>query len=482
LVFTCYLLPETIYCAKNNWGFGLNAFLRGETKKKEGTIGVKVLVLRKTSRFRMNLLSAVNLLLTTLLAANYAFSQPVNDACSNATALCPNVPVSATNQGATATVCPNCEDDFSFCFSGTHSVWFTFTTNTTGGDISIDFFNMNFIVQAGRGTELQASILEASIPCNSATYTAVGSCEVGASSNFSVTALALPPNTTYYVVVNGAENGTATLPAEASFDIVATGSGMPRLPPFSSIGGPTALCPKEPVSFFAYVDNCTDTTAFTWKVNGEITAVTTGNIWQTSGIEDGDVITMECSCFTNCPQALSAQLGPISVENLLVNAGADQTIASDESTTLFGATNGATWYWTPASTLANPTALQTIAIPESTTTYFLTATSPTGCTLSDDVVITVGGQFIVPGSFTPNGDGVNDSWIISGIDQYPNAHVTIYSRWGQEIMDLVGYSSQKSWDGTHNGKNVDDGTYFYIIELRDEEESEPIKGFVMVVR
>lgn len=429
----------------------------------------------------MSILSPVNLLLTALLGVNFSFAQPVNDACGNAIPLCPNTSVSGTNLNATATVCPDCEDDFTFCFSGTNSTWFTFTTNTTGGDVSISFSAVSFNVQSNRGTELQAQIIEVAVPCNASAFTAIGNCEAGAIGNFILTASALPANTTYYVVVNGAKNNGAALPAEATFEVIATGTGIDRTAAFSSISGPQNLCPGQAVTYSAHVDNCTDTSAFAWQVNGQLVAVTSGNSWQTSGMQNGDVITMECSCFTDCPQSLTSQLGPVSVESLTVNAGPDQMIPSGETALLSGTTNGTSWYWTPGASLANPASLQTAAIPQSTTTYFLTASS-SGCTLSDEVVITVAGQFIIPGSFTPNGDGVNDTWLISGIDQYPNTHVTIYSRWGQEIADLVGYSSQKRWDGTNNGKNVDDGTYFYIIDLRDGTNGEPIKGFVMVIR
>lgn len=424
----------------------------------------------------------VNLLLMTLFGGMFAWSQPANDGCNQAIPICPSVSLTASNQSATSTVCPDCEDDFTFCFSGDNSVWFTFQTNATGGTVSVDFSNLNFVIQANRGNLLQATILQATVPCDASSYTAIGNCEIGAGANFSLVAAGLLPLTTYYVVVNGALNGGATLPAEATFDLFASGTGIDRVPAGMSISGPsTNLCPNEPVTFLANVSNCTDTTAFQWFVNGALTATTTGSFWQTSSIQNGDLVTLQCSCFTDCPQALSAQAGPYSVENLFVDAGLDQNITSGESVILSGTTNGVTYLWTPASTIASPTSLQTIALPQTTTTYFLTASS-LNCTLSDEVVITITDQFVIPGSFSPNDDGVNDTWVIKGIDLYPNAKVTIYDRWGQEILDVVGYSASKSWDATHNGRKVTDGTFYYIIDLRDPAYDEPFKGFVTVIR
>jgi gliding motility-associated-like protein len=424
----------------------------------------------------------VNLLLTALLAAFTIGAQPVNDACGSALPLCPNIPLSATNQGATATTCPFCEDDFTFCFSGTNTVWFSFNTNATGGMVNIDFSNLNFVVQANRGTQLQATIFSATVPCDGGTYTALGNCVATATGNFTLTANSLTALTTYYVVVNGATNGGAVLPAEASFDLVASGPGIDRLPAGIAILMPGGtLCPNNPTTILAPLDNCTDTTDFTWYLNGVVAAVTSENMWQTSELQDGDSISVECSCFTDCPQEMVAWYSPVSVEDLFVNAGPDQSIEPGESVVLSGSSNGITYSWTPSNSVASPDQLQTVAIPPSTTTYFLTASSA-NCTLSDDVTITVTDQFTIPGSFSPNGDGTNDKWIIKGIDEYPNALVQIFDRWGQEMLNVSGYSSQKSWDGTHNGKEVTDGVYFYIIDLRDKAYPDPFKGNITIIR
>lgn len=423
----------------------------------------------------------VNLLLMVFFAIGGLLAQPQNDGCNSPLPLCPSVQINASNQGATATVCPDCEDDFTFCFSGDNTVWFTFETNTTGGDVTVDVSNLNFVIQANRGTQLQAVIVSATVPCDASSYTQVGNCEAGAAGNFSLNAVGLPPSTTYYVIINGAQNGGATLPAEADFDIVASGTGIDRVPAGLSITGPGLVCPELPVTFLANLSNCVDTSAFSWYINGNLAGVTTEGFWQTSSLEDGDVITLECSCFLDCPQDLLQQFGPVTVENLFVNAGPDQEILSGESVVLNGSTNGISYYWTPAANLSDPTSLTTFALPETTTTYFLTASSA-NCSLSDDVTITISDQLTIPGSFSPNDDGTNDTWVIKGIDAFPDAQVTIFDRWGQQIFEAVGYSAAKSWDGKHNGRNVTDGVYYYILDVRSDLYKEPFKGFVTVLR
>ncbi|MEJ5268080.1 MAG: gliding motility-associated C-terminal domain-containing protein [Bacteroidales bacterium] len=83
----------------------------------------------------------------------------------------------------------------------------------------------------------------------------------------------------------------------------------------------------------------------------------------------------------------------------------------------------------------------------------------------------------IPNAFTPNEDGVNDTWIIENIHLYPNAYIHVYNRWGQIIFEAKG--SDDPWDGKFNGRYVPVGTYLYIIELFNG--TKPKTGTVTVV-
>jgi gliding motility-associated-like protein len=74
----------------------------------------------------------------------------------------------------------------------------------------------------------------------------------------------------------------------------------------------------------------------------------------------------------------------------------------------------------------------------------------------------------VPSAFSPNGDGVNDIWVINGILSYPGSILEIFNRWGEKVFEAAGY--QNNWNGTFNGKRLPDGTYFYILDLRSPAE------------
>lgn len=425
---------------------------------------------------------AVKVLLISFLSVLEGFSQLPNDACATATPLCPNVSTSGSNIGATATVCPSCEDNFTFCFSGTNSVWYQFTTNVTGGTVNFTFSNLLFNLQPNRGTELQAAIVQAIVPCDAATYTLISNCEAGSATGFTLTAAGLPASTTYYLVVNGAKNAGATLSAEATFDLVGSGTGFDRPPPAISIGGPTiTICPQTPASFTTYLTNCTDTSDFYWSVNGVLRAVTQSSLWLTSELKDGDIVSVVCSCFDICPDTLTFSYPAVSVDPLTVDAGPDQTIQAGGSIQLAGTSNGTDFMWNPAQTLNTPYSISTYATPEETTVYTLTAMNA-NCSLSDELTVFVSNNLNIPGSFSPNGDGHNDKWIIEGIDFYPDAQVVIYDRWGQKIAEIAGYSFTKAWDGTNKGKPVSDGVYFYSLDLRQNNDTKPLKGSITVIR
>lgn len=417
-----------------------------------------------------------------MLFVTKSLAQPQNDGCNLAIPLCPNTTISGTNWGATSTVCPNCEDDFTFCFSGENTVWYTLQTNTTGGDLTINLNNIAFNPQVGLGTELQAALVQATIPCDAASYTLISNCVSNATTNITLTAFGLPANTTYYLIVNGAKNGGATAPAEATFDITASGTGFDRLPTGISITGPSyTICPNKPTPINTYVVNCNDTSDFTWYVNGQQRAVTQEAFWITSSLQNGDVVSVSCTCFTNCKDTLTATLSPIIVDSLMVEAGEDVYIHAGESVLLSGTSNGFDFTWYPSELVNTPYSLTTYASPEQTTTYTITALD-SFCSISDEVTVHVIDALTIPGSFSPNGDGTNDTWVIEGIEFFPDSNVLIYDRWGQVVADITSYSKAKAWDGTWKGKPLSDGVYFYSLDLRQNNGNKPLKGSVTIIR
>lgn len=68
--------------------------------------------------------------------------------------------------------------------------------------------------------------------------------------------------------------------------------------------------------------------------------------------------------------------------------------------------------------------------------------------------------------FSPNGDGINDSWVIVNILKHPNNQVWIYNRSGRIILNKNSY--QNDWTGTMNGNDLPEGNYFYRIDKESD--------------
>ncbi|MBK1438897.1 gliding motility-associated C-terminal domain-containing protein, partial [Parapedobacter sp. ISTM3] len=91
------------------------------------------------------------------------------------------------------------------------------------------------------------------------------------------------------------------------------------------------------------------------------------------------------------------------------------------------------------------------------------------------VRITVTG-FHIPNIITPNGDGLNDRFVIIGLSDYDNAEVVLFNRWGNEVYRSRNY--QQDWDG----QGLNEGTYYYFITLRKDGQETVHKGWVLVKR
>ena len=73
--------------------------------------------------------------------------------------------------------------------------------------------------------------------------------------------------------------------------------------------------------------------------------------------------------------------------------------------------------------------------------------------------------------FTPNGDNINDTWQIDGIDLYPDARIRVFNRWGQLIYESEG--DYTPWDGIGQINIADQeiATYYYVIDLNINDKN-----------
>ena len=107
------------------------------------------------------------------------------------------------------------------------------------------------------------------------------------------------------------------------------------------------------------------------------------------------------------------------------------------------------------------------------------AENPGGCEVIKPVEVVVAEPpFVAPNVFSPNGDGVNDTWEIKNISSYPGCTVEIFNRYGTGVYFSYGYPVP--WDGKYKGADVPVGTYYYVIKTASG--SQPVTGFVAIIR
>ncbi len=90
-------------------------------------------------------------------------------------------------------------------------------------------------------------------------------------------------------------------------------------------------------------------------------------------------------------------------------------------------------------------------------------------------------ECMAPSIITPNGDGMNDAFVIpcfAQADRFPVNVVSIYNQWGDEVYHAEPY--QNDWYGTFNGEELPAGTYFYLIDLGSGDK--PMSGYLIIQR
>lgn len=114
-------------------------------------------------------------------------------------------------------------------------------------------------------------------------------------------------------------------------------------------------------------------------------------------------------------------------------------------------------------------------------TYTVNVTDSKNCLVTQEYLLEslIDKCIAIPNAFTPNNDGLNDKWRIRSIELFPNAEVTIFTKWGEKIYHAKG-ANIEPWDGKFKGKDLPNATYYYVLDMGDG--SEPEKGSVTIAR
>lgn len=145
-----------------------------------------------------------------------------------------------------------------------------------------------------------------------------------------------------------------------------------------------------------------------------------------------------------------------------VNAGPDATFNADEPMHLYGSGTG-TLKWIEGEKVICQVCPTTQIMPENSGCYKLLATSDFGCKSSDEVCITVtkNHNIYIPSVFTPNGDGLNDVFLVYGTG-FKEITVSVFDRWGEKLF--LTEDQTIGWDGTYKGVLSKEDVYTYLVE------------------
>jgi gliding motility-associated-like protein len=234
--------------------------------------------------------------------------------------------------------------------------------------------------------------------------------------------------------------------------------------PFADLGEDTPICLGDTILLQAPEG------PFTYLWNGE-----PGGSYLT--IESGGTYALEVS--NQCGTA-SDQVVITEYKKPEVDLGDDRILQAGDAIELDGGTGFDAYLWQDGSTGRYFLLTYENASPENPFYYVEVTDGP--CKNSDTIKISLL-EVKIPNVFTPNGDGVNDTfspleegW--SGVNRH---HIEVYNRWGEMVWESDHFEA--GWDGKQNGANVSDGIYFWILEIYYGEDglAQTLKGTVTIL-
>lgn len=164
------------------------------------------------------------------------------------------------------------------------------------------------------------------------------------------------------------------------------------------------------------------------------------------------------------------------------DAGPDKAVMKGAYINLEGSINGeyADFYWTPSTGLSNIRSLTPSVYAMNDITYQLIVISKNNCGSSiDTVAVKLYNDIYIPNVFTPDNNGINDTWNIPALNAFPQFELWVYNRYGQ----LVYQSGRQNipWDGNYKNTPMPAGTYTYIIQLNNKT-NDILKGTLLLLR
>lgn len=215
----------------------------------------------------------------------------------------------------------------------------------------------------------------------------------------------------------------------------------------------------------ATISGGTSPYSFAWSTGAtteDLGAVATGSY--SLVVTDANGCTASANATVNQPTALT-----LALDITHATSGDNGSIAAQVS----GGTNPYSYLWDDPNAQTSATAINLAA-----GVYEVLVQDANGCSALASGEILAGSIDCVKPTMTitPNGDGVNDTWVLDCMMSFEN-EVSVYNRWGQVVFTATNY------DGSWDGDNLTDGGYFFLITVTTPQDSEKVlKGALNIIR
>lgn len=138
--------------------------------------------------------------------------------------------------------------------------------------------------------------------------------------------------------------------------------------------------------------------------------------------------------------------------------------------------------WSPQRGLSCTDCLRPLTYTTEDQSYQLSVIDDNGCETLREIQIQVKSvpEIEPPTAFSPNGDGMNDLFVIPELERYEKPELIVVNRWGAVVYQAKPY--QNDWDGENkNGKVLPEGTYYYLLYL-DVASGKVVSGPIAIIR
>ncbi|PSJ72091.1 hypothetical protein C7N43_36035 [Sphingobacteriales bacterium UPWRP_1] len=284
---------------------------------------------------------------------------------------------------------------------------------------------------------------------------------------------------TYTVTAYDTAQACESTPVNATFEL------LPQPVAGFTLSDATCVGDAQTITF---TGNASGSAVYNWNFGaGATPAIASGPgshsvTWGTPGIKTVSLLIDDNGCTDTLELviAVSDMNAGIEPAQIFVNPGQSTVLTVTASSGLGTVLNYA---WSPDAG-CNDCASVTVTPTESVTTYTVTVTDEYGCAAvaSATLNLVYKNQVLIPNAFSPNNDGVNDVFRLTGYN-ISEVELHIYNRWGEEVFFNSAANMTQGWNGEYKGKQQEIGVYvYYALVTFADGTTETLKGNITLVR